>query len=361
VNKSSLGERFGMVAVALGFGLTFQGCGGHTSSPAQFVPAQGAPRAPVGAMSGPRALPPASQVPDAGTKMPDRSGGEITPDGPIPVCVPIGLAMSKRNLLYVANHWTSGSSCGAPGQITVYKNGAQQASRTITKDIYNPAGLGFDAAGNLYVADASKNWVTVYDSAGHELTSKKVNTAAPPWSPSGVQVSKIGDVWVAERRNDNIGIGQVEIFKNGALVKTLTSNLVYPLGIVFQSGTRHAWIANTETPQGNDFSIYKETGTYIKDVAAPITPTYEAYAKNGNLYATDGLHNEIQAFDASGTPVGSPITQNLAAPYGIAIDSSSNVYAANVGFGGPQNGSSISKYNSSGTYVCKILNSGCKP
>lgn len=361
MNKLSLWLRFGTVAVAFGFGMTVQGCGGHASSPAQFVPARGALRAPAGALSRPMLSSPGFRVADAGTNVPERSGGELTPDGPIPICVPIGLAMSKRNLLYVANHWV-GSTCGAPGQITVYNTkGVQQAPRTITKDIYNPAGLAFDAGGNLYVADASKNWVTVYDSAGQELTSKKFNTAAPPWSPSGVQVSKSGDVSVAERRNDNIGIGQVEIFKSKVVVKTLTSNLVYPVGIVFQKGTRRAWIANSETPQGNDFSVYSGTGKYIKDVAAPITPTYEAYAKNGDLYATDGLHSEIQAFDASGSPVGSPITQNLTFPYGIAFDSSGNFYAANVGSGGPQNGSSISKYDSTGTYVCKIINSGCKP
>jgi hypothetical protein len=360
MNKLSFGVRFSTGTLAFCCAATLQGCGGHASSPAQFVPAQNALRAPTGAPSRAMLSAPGSRVADAGLNMPERPGGAVTPDGPIPVCVPIGLAMSKRHLLYVGNHWV-GSTCGAPGQIIVYTTkGVQLAPRTITKDIYNPAGLAFDAAGDLYVADASKNWVTVYNSSGQELLGKKIVTAAPPWSPSGVQVNGTG-VWVAERRNDNIGIGQVEIFKNGTLIKTLTSNLVYPVGLAFQKGSGKAWIANSETPSGNDFSLYRGTGVYIKDVAAPITPTYDAFAKDGKLYATDGLHDEIQAFDASGNPVGSPITQNLVFPYGIAIDSSGNIYAANVGAGGPQNGSSISKYNSSGTYVCKIINSGCKP
>jgi hypothetical protein len=362
MKKFSFGVRIGTVFAAFGLGAAVQGCGGHSASQPQFVPASNLLRAP--AVAGPRrpALLSASRVADAGTNLPSRPGG-VVPNGPIPVCVPIGLAISKGNLIYAGNHWTGGTGCGAPGQITVYtaKSGKQIATRTITTDIVNPAGLAFDRAGNLYVADGTKNWVTVYDRTGAEI--KKITTAGPPWSPSGVAVDSKGNVWVNDRDNSNIGIGQSEIHHKKGTVRTITNaNLIYPVGVAYQSGTGDAWVANSETPQGNDLSVFTGKGNYIIDHAAPITPTYVAYASNGNLYATDGLHNEVQIFDSSGNPVGPPITDpHLVFPYGIAFDSNGNFWVANVGSGGPQNGSSIAKFNSAGVYQCQIKNSGCKP
>src|ERR1700690_1265154 len=114
------------------------------------------------------AVPP--QAAGAMSAVADENATDFRPKSVIPVCVPIGLA-SYKGLLYVANHWTS-SGCGSPGQITVYSRASKQlVRRTITTDIYNPAGLAFDARGNLYVADGTKDQVTVYDPTGKELKS----------------------------------------------------------------------------------------------------------------------------------------------------------------------------------------------
>ena len=91
------------------------------------------------------------------------------------------------------------------------------------------------------------------------------------------------------------------------------------------------------------------------------TPTYVAFASNGNLYATDALHNAVEIFDGSGAQVGGTITAGLSSPYGIAINSKGDFYVANIGPGGVNNGSTITKYTAAGVLLCTISGTGgCK-
>jgi hypothetical protein len=289
----------------------------------------------------------------AGAAPPDQS----KPPKIIPICVPIGLATHK-GLLYVGNHWTK-TGCGGPGQILVYSGkGVQIPSRTITADIGNPAGLAFDAAGNLYVADSDKDQVTVYDPTGKELKNKTLQTDKS-YNASGVQIDGEGNVWVASRTNSNIGIGEIQIFHKGGQIQTITQGLVYPLGIAFIPGTGNAWVANSETP--NDaISTYDSGGNFLKSYPTPnFTPTYLVF-RGRSAIVTDGLHSQVQVFKSNGKPSGNPITNGLAFPYGVALGPQSTFYVANVGAGGTNNGSSIGKYTLSGTLVCSITTSSCK-
>jgi DNA-binding beta-propeller fold protein YncE len=275
----------------------------------------------------------------------------------IPVCVPIGLA-SYKGMLFVGNHWTS-SGCGAPGQITVYNSKGQQISkRTITTDIYNPAGLAVDAKGDLYVADYTKQHVTVYDPTGKELKGKTLHTDTN-YNPSGVQTDSRGNVWVANRNNNNITIGEIQIFHTDGTVTSFTSNLVYPVGIAFVPKNGDAWVANSETP--NDIiTTYDPTGNFLKAHPTPgFTPTYLFFG-SGKFHVTDGLHSEIEFFTSGGKQTGSTITQGLALPYGIAPGAKGEFWVANVGFGGTNNGSSITEYSAEGTLICTITTNSCK-
>lgn len=57
---------------------------------------------------------------------------------PIPVCMPVGLAVNSKNELFVANHYSSGASCNG-GQVVVYDSlGKQLTKRTITANLVNP-------------------------------------------------------------------------------------------------------------------------------------------------------------------------------------------------------------------------------
>jgi DNA-binding beta-propeller fold protein YncE len=270
---------------------------------------------------------------------------------------PIGIAVNKSDELFVANHWASNTFCGEPGQILIFdNNGVQLTDRTIKAGLGNPAAIAFDKAENIYVTVYDQQLVRVYDPAGKPLPAKFLKTD-PNYNPSGVQIDSRGDVWVANRNNNNITIGEVEIFHKSGGVDKITEGLVYPLGIIFQARTLNGWIANAETPSGDSFTILSEDGRFLDTISTSnFTPCYLALnAKSGRLYATDAVNtSEVGIFDASGKQIGTPITTGLNLPYGIAFDSAGDFFVANLG------NSTITKYSSSGKLLCTITQSGCK-
>jgi hypothetical protein len=299
-------------------------------------------------------------VADAGLNLPHAEApGAVPKSTPIPVCVPIGLAINKHDQLFVANHFASGTSCGAPGQITVYDStGTPLIKRTITEDVQNPAGLAFDKAGRLYVADASQDKVFVYSAAGKLLTARTLTTD-PNYNPSGVQVAPNGQVWVANRTGGNISIGEIQVFKGLDVIHTITENLVYPLGIAFQASNKHAWVGNGESP--NDaITTYALTGKFLKQYpTSGFTPGYLAFQASGTLVVGNPLSNVVDFINTSGNVTAS-FSDGVYYPYGIAIDSKGNIYVANVGPGGDYNGSSVTKYTSTGTLLCTITTGKCE-
>jgi DNA-binding beta-propeller fold protein YncE len=275
----------------------------------------------------------------------------------IPPCVPIGLAVDSSDELYVANHFGPGD-CGGTSQILVYNSaGTPLPTRTIS-GLTNAAGLAFDSSGNLYAVDAGLNKVFVYNASGTALPAKTLTTDAA-YSPSGVQVDSSGNVWVANRDTNDISIGEVQIFKSTGITQTITQNLEYPLGIAFAPTTGNAWIGNAERPF-NTLTVLTKAGAQLHTFATSgFSPAYVAFGPSGDLYATNaGLNgSEVEIFNTAGTQIGSTITDSLNNPYGIAFTSTGDFYVANLGAGGTYNGSSISKFNSSGTLLCVI--SGC--
>jgi hypothetical protein len=302
----------------------------------------------------------AAQVPAVEAILAQHTLGEAGPKKKtiIPLCVPIDIAINSHDELYVGNHYAS-SGCGPTSQITVYSSsGKPEPTKTISKGIGNAAGLAFDAKGNLFVADYTNLQVEVFNSKGKPQPSKNLKTDAN-YNPSGVQVAKNGTIWVGNRTNSNITIGEIQIFtRSGKVKKTITKNLVYPVGIAFSPKTGDAWVANSETP--NDaMSTYSQSGKPLTIYPTPgFTPTYIAFASNGNSYVTDGLHNAVEIFSPSGSEIGGPITAGISVPYGIAIDSKGDFYVANIGPGGVNNGSTITKYDASGNLLCTISGTG---
>jgi sugar lactone lactonase YvrE len=257
-----------------------------------------------------------------------------------PLYVPIGLAVNANRELYVANHY-NGS-----GQILVYSpSGTQIPGRTITYKVSNPAGLAFDASGNLYEADQTA--VSEYSPNGTFIRSI---TTDPAYQPSGTQIDPAtGNIWVALRTGGNIGIGEIQIFSPaGTIVNTINQGLVYPLGIAFSPTTGLAWVCNSETPQGNSFSLYNSAGVYQETVPTDITPGYLSFDKKADFWASDALGAQVNHYDQNGTDLGGTLTQDISAPYGIAIDSKGFIYVANVG------NNTVTKYSSKGVLV-KVL------
>jgi DNA-binding beta-propeller fold protein YncE len=267
----------------------------------------------------------------------------------VPISLPLGLAMSKKNELYVANHAGTCDSTSCVGQVTVYSDkGVQIPAKTIKKGINNPAGLAFDRAGHLYVAAVGTHSVVVFDANGTQIKSRTMKTD-PNFTPSGVQVDSNGNVWVANRNSNDIsGPAEIQIFnRGGKVIHTISEGLVYPVGIAFSPKTGDAWVGNSETPN-DTMTVYNSAGTLLKTVpTSNFVATYLAFSKPGYLYATDGLGSSIEVFTSSGK-VRKTITVGLSDPYGIAFDRQGNFFAANIGT------NTITEYSPTGKLIATI-------
>lgn len=267
---------------------------------------------------------------------------ELTSPAHIPIRGPVGLAVDSARNLYIANHANGGS------QILIYSAAGQQlTSRTITEKLGNPSGIFVAKNGFVYEADRANKTVQEYDTEGKFVRAIRVASSTSPFTPSEVTISpSTGDIWVALRDDNDIAVGRLDIFSPaGTLLRTTMQGLVYPLGIAFSPTTGLAWVGNSETPQGNSFSVFdadlKLRATYRVD----ITPGYLAFDKAGDFWASAPFGTSVHHFTQQGRDLGGPLTKYVEFPYGVAIDSEGYVYVA------PVSENYIVKFDSKGHYV----------
>ncbi|MEI7924540.1 MAG: hypothetical protein WCJ40_21740 [Planctomycetota bacterium] len=96
-------------------------------------------------------------------------------------------------------------------------------------------------------------------------------------------------------------------------------------------------------------ATFANTGMYY--------PNGLAFDSSSNLYVANILGNYITKFNSSGEKV-SYISSNLSAPIGLAFDTSVNLYATNPS---GSHSNTISKFNSSGEYVSNISSNLTSP
>ena len=199
-------------------------------------------------------------------------------------------------------------------------------------------GMGVDASGNVYVADQGNNRVQKFDGSGTFLTKwgtfgSDNGQFKTPWSAA---VDSSGNVYVTDWMNSRIQ-------KFGPAFNEL----------VFLD----KWGANGSTQ--SQFS----------------SPNGVAIDSSGNIYVADGTNNRIQKFNSGGAFVsmwgwgvddgysglqvctaadvpcqaGASGSGNgqLNFPYGVAVDSSDNVYVADF------SNHRIQKFSSSGAYLAQ--------
>ncbi|MEK3910225.1 InlB B-repeat-containing protein [Paenibacillus sp. FSL H7-0331] len=204
----------------------------------------------------------------------------------------------------------------------------------VSAKLRSPFGMALDSSGNFYIVDTGDHRVRKIDASGQISTIAGTGvsgysgdggaaTSAQLNYPKGVAVDSSGNVYIADR--DNHRIRKVD------------------------ASGKISTIAGTGT------------GGYNKDNVAGTTaqlnqPHGVAADSSGNVYIADTLNNRIRKIDTSGkitTIAGSsqfgysgdngPATSaELRLPYGVALDSSGNVYIADLG------NHSIRKVNKSG-------------
>ena len=189
-----------------------------------------------------------------------------------------------------------------------------------------------DASGRVFVTDASRLAVFVFDAAKGELqvweqASENSNFA----SPVGIAIAANGDVLVADSE-----LGAV--FRLGSDGKPLAvigaGEFGRPTGLAIDTASGNIYVADTAEHNvkvfGDDGRLLNIIGRQGDTESAFNAPTHLAFI-DGRLYVTDTFNARVQVFDSHwkyqfslgerGLYLG-----NLVRPKGVTADSEGNIY-----------------------------------
>ena len=238
---------------------------------------------------------------------------------------PYGIASDGSGHLYVADSGnntiravtTAGAVTTLAGESGVLQAGVDGVGSAAR--FSGPAGTAADGSGNVFVADAGNSTIRKISSGGTVTTfagvadssgsSDGTGAAARFNAPNGIAVDTVGNVYVADTRNDTI-----RKITSGGTVTTLA-------GVAGQTGSG-------DGPGGSA----RFNGPYAIAVDSA-----------GNVYVTDFFNSTVRKIDTSGTVStlagsagelgftdGTGFLARFNQPYGIAVDGSGNVFVADT-------------------------------
>jgi prepilin-type N-terminal cleavage/methylation domain-containing protein len=207
----------------------------------------------------------------------------------------------------------------------------------------DPFGITIDRSGNIWVVDSDNDRVQEFNSSGSYLS--QFGSGGTVYSngqfsvPRNVAIDGSGNFWVTDAYNNRVQ----KLNSSGSWVLTIPSGCPDSDVPACPSGTGNGQFNN---------------------------PDGIAIDSSGNIWVTDYNNNRVEEFSSSGSflmgigagysgvsgTIGSSGTGNgqFNAPNGISIDSSGNVWVADLN-------SRVQEFNSSGTYLNQLGNgsNGC--
>jgi len=227
---------------------------------------------------------------------------------------PQGIALDSSGKIYMTNEVGYGSVLVYPalGSNTGLLNEAPTATvGGSNTGLSYPYGIALDSSGNIDVVDNGSNSVTVYPALGsstgllNEAPSATISTTITTGlgSPQGIALDSSGNIYVVD---DGSGGGSPA----GVFVYPAGSNAnAAPIATISGSST------SLSSPQG--VAVDSSGKIYVTNASASVT----VYPPLGS---STGLLNEAPIATISGTNTG------LTSPFGIALDSSRNIYVVDL-------------------------------
>jgi len=260
---------------------------------------------------------------------------------------------------------------------TVAGNGTQGYSgdggAATAAQINNPYGVAVDSAGNIYIADNGNKRIRKVNTSGiistvagngtgGYLGDGGVATAAQLNNPYGVTVDNNGNIYIADTSNRRIrkvntsgiistvaGNGTAGYSGDGGAATAAQLNNPYGVTVdnsgniyIADTSNRRIRKVNTSgiisTVAGNGTAGYSGDGGAA--TAASLTPYGVALDSTGNIYIADGSYHRIRKVNTSGIistvagngtagysgDGGAATAAQLNNPTGIAVDSTGNIY-----------------------------------
>jgi sugar lactone lactonase YvrE len=300
------------------------------------------------------------------------------------IYIPHGVAVDASGNIYISDQGnkrirkvnTAGTITTVAGNGTAgYSGDGGLATSASISYIF---GVAVDSSGNIYIADYNNHRLRKVD-VGGTITTMAGNgiggysgdngpaTSAYLYYPSGIAVDSSGNIYIADSSNNRVR--KVDV---GGTITTVAGNgtfgcsgdngpatsasLNYPSGIAVDS-SGNTFIAdrfNSRIRKVNTAGIITTvagygTGGYSGDngpatSASLNTPADVAVDLSGNIYIADSDNSRVRKVDTTGiiTTVagndtwgfsgdGGPATfASLRAPFGASVDSSGNIYIADM-------------------------------
>jgi sugar lactone lactonase YvrE len=297
---------------------------------------------------------------------------------------PGGMALDSAGNLYIADYYNNVvRKVDTSGNISTFAgNGTQGYSGdggpATSAELYYPAGVALDSAGNLYIADSRNSVIRKVDHTSGNITTFAGNhtnghsgdggpaTSAQLYWPDGVALDSAGNVYIAEIYNSDIRkvdhtSGNISTFAgNGVFAYSgdggpaTSAALNEPGGMALDSAG-NVYIADTNnsvirkvdssgiihTFAGNGGFAYSGDGGPATSAALQF-PIGVALDSAGNLYIADTSNNVVRKVDTAGiihTVAGSgafgysgdggpAASAALKGPDGVVLDRAGNLYIA---------------------------------
>jgi sugar lactone lactonase YvrE len=263
---------------------------------------------------------------------------------------PGGVAIDSAGNLFIADFGNRRVRKVSPSGIisTVAGGGTNElgdGGPATSATLNSPAGVAIDSAGNLFIADFNDRRIRKVSSSGiittiagggsasNRLGDDGPATSAQLGGPSGVAVDSAGNLFIADELGNRI-------------------RKVSTLGII-------------TTVAGNGSSGYSGDGGPATSARLSL-PSDVAVDSAGNLFIADSFNNRIRKVSSSGIIAtvagdgsfgysgdgGLAISAQLDDPFGVAVDSTGNLYVADT------NNSRIRKVTKPNVSIPLALNAG---
>ncbi len=191
--------------------------------------------------------------------------------------------------------------------------------------LFSPIGAAYDAAGQLYVADALRSKIFRFDSGGNSSTFADV--ADGLIGPTGLALDAGGSLYVANYLGDSV----LKISPAGvaSLFADSSDGLMGPFDLAINPEGL-LLVADTESRRVLMFDAQGNPSTFADSADGLLTPIGIAIDQAGNVFVADALKSVIFKFDPNGNAsTFANLADGLSGPIGMTFDDQGLLYVAN--------------------------------